>query len=105
MVHYIALYRLAPGTTEEEIETMLRRSRTCLHRTREARGFRSGRSIEKQEDYGFFVSADFESRDKLRMFREDPGYLRFEAEVVAPHTVERRELVYETDPGKDPRFS
>jgi len=105
MVHYLVLYRLAKGTSEEEIEAMIRLSRTCFHRVNEARSFRSGRNLSKDEEYGFFIAADFESREKLRMFREDPAYRRFQDEAVEPHTVEQRELLFETDPGKDPKYS
>lgn len=105
MVHFIALFRLQKGTTEEEIEEMIRLSRTCFHRVNEAHNFRSGRSIDKDNDFGFFISADFESQDKLSMFREDPSYLRFESDVIKPHTTTRREYLYETEPGKDPKYS
>ncbi|HQW27822.1 MAG TPA: Dabb family protein [Verrucomicrobiales bacterium] len=105
MVHYIALYRIARDKSEDEIEEMIRVSRTCFHRVNEAHNFRSGRSIDPANEFGFFISADFESRDKLAMFREDPNYLRFEAEIVKPHTVGRSEYLYETEPGKDPKYS
>lgn len=105
MVHFIALFRLQKGTSEEEIEEMIRLSRTCFHRVNEAHNFRSGRSIEKENEFEFFISADFESKDKLSMFREDPNYLRFETEVIKAHTSARREFLYETEPGKDPKYS
>jgi len=105
MVHYIALFRVGKKATEEDIEGMIRLSRTCFHRVNEAHNFRSGRSIEPDNEYGFFISADFENRDKLTMFREDPNTLRFESEVVEAHGLKRRELLYETEPGKDPKYS
>lgn len=105
MVHFIALFRLRKGTSEDEIEEMIRLSRTCFHRVNEAHNFRSGRSIEPENDFGFFISADFESKDKLSMFREDPNYLRFESDVIKPHATARREYLYETEPGKDPKYS
>ncbi|MEX2579503.1 MAG: Dabb family protein [Verrucomicrobiales bacterium] len=105
MVHYIALFRLDKDKAEEEIEEMIRLSRSCLHRVNEAHNFRSGRSIEDDEEYGFFISADFENRSKLAMFREDPNYLRFKSDVVDAHTRAQRELLYETEPGKNPKYS
>ncbi|MEM9015386.1 MAG: hypothetical protein AAGC68_00130 [Verrucomicrobiota bacterium] len=105
MVHFIALYKLEKKTSEEEIEEMIRVSRTCFHRVNEAHNFRSGRSIDDSNIYGFFISADFESREKLEMFREDPNFLRFESEVIQAHTTERAEFLYETEPGKDPKYS
>lgn len=105
MVHYIALFRIQKGRTEEEIEEMIRVSRTCFHRVNEAHNFRSGRNIDPKNEFGFFISADFESRDKLAMFREDPNYRRFETEVVKAHTEDQKEYLYETEPGKDPKYS
>lgn len=105
MVHYIALFRVGKAKQEEELEEMIRISRTCFHRVNEAHNFRSGRSIESKEEFGFFISADFESRDKLTMFRDDPNYQRFETEVIKPHTTSCRELLFETEPGKNPKYS
>lgn len=105
MVHYIALYRIREDKSDEDLEEMIRVSRTCFHRVNEAHNFRSGRSIDRANPYGFFISADFESCDKLAMFREDPGYLRFETEIVRAHTLGGEEHLYETDPGKDPKYS
>jgi len=105
MVHYIALYKLSEHTGEGEIEKMIRVSRARLHRVNEAHNFRSGRSIREENKFAFFLSADFESLDKLKMFKEDPEYLKFDNEVVQQYTDECRELFYETEPGKDPRYS
>ena len=106
MVHYIALYKLnGIAKNEEVIEEMIRISRACLHRINEAHNFRSGRSIKDENEFTFFISADFESTDKLKMFQRDPQYLRFEAEVIRENTHECRELLYETEPGKDPKYS
>lgn len=105
MVHYIALYRVSKNKPEEELEEMIRLSRSCFFRVNEAQNFRSGRSLEAANPYGFFISADFQSRDKLAMCREDSNYLRFEAEVVAVHTLGCDEFLYETEPGKDPKYS
>ena len=84
---------------------MIRLSRTCFHRVNEAHNFRSGRTIDPEADFGFFISADFESSDKLNMFREDPNYQRFEIDVVKPRTTKCVEHVFETEPGKNPKYS
>jgi len=106
MVHYIALYKLnGIANNNEVIEEMIRRSRTFLHRLNEAHNLRTGRNIREENEYKFFLSADFESLDKLKMFQGDPHYRRFESEVIRENTCECRELVYETEPGRDPRYS
>lgn len=106
MVHYIALYKLnGIANNDEVIEEMIRLSRACLHRINEAHNFRSGRSIRDENEFSFFISADFESLAKLKMFHADPQYLRFESEVISQNTCECRELLYETEPGKDTKYS
>ncbi len=106
MVHYIALYKLnGIANNDEVIEEMIRLSRACLHRINEAHNFRSGRSIRDENEFAFFISADFESLAKLKMFQGDPQYRRFEAEVISENTCECRELLYETEPGKNRKYS
>lgn len=105
MIHFIALYQVGKKVTEEDLEEMIRISRTCFHRVNEAHNFRSGRNLEDSGDFAFFISADFESSDKLDMFRDDPHYHRFLAEVVDPFTTAASELAFETEPGRDPKFS
>ncbi len=105
MVHYIALFRVGKGATDEIFEEMIRASRICFHRIREARNFRSGRSLDPKSEFPFFLAADFESRDKYAMFRDDPHFLRFENEVLKSRTTSRVEHLFETEPGKDPKYS
>jgi hypothetical protein len=39
------------------------------------------------------------------MFREDPNYRRFESEVINAQTESQVEHLFETEPGKDPKYS
>ncbi len=105
MVHYISLYKLKPGTPDDVLESMIRESRSCFHKTAEAHNFRSGRNIDANNAFAFFLSADFENLEKLKMFQDDPIYIRFESKVIKEYIDERRELVYETEPGKNTEFS
>lgn len=105
MVHFIALYKLKPSTSDEIIEDMIRESRSCFHKISEAHNFRSGRNIRPDNQFHFFLSADFENLEKLKMFQDDPIYIKFESKTARPHTIECRELVYETEPGKNTEFS
>lgn len=105
MIHYIALYTLKEGVTPENIEEMIRKSRSRLLKISEAHNVRSGQTIQKEAEYPFFISADFENLDKLSIFREDPQYLKFEHEILKPYAVDRKEYLYETEPGRDIRYS
>ena len=105
MIHYIAFYTLKDDVSSENIEEMIRMSRSRLLRINEAHNVRSGRTIQLDSEFPFFISADFESLDKLAIFREDPQNLKFEHEILAKYTDERKEFLYETEPGKDIRYS
>ena len=39
------------------------------------------------------------------MFEDDPNYARFEEEGVKPQTNTGPEYIFETEPGRDPRYS
>jgi hypothetical protein len=84
---------------------MIRRSRSLLLRIPETLSVRSGKKIDPNSPWPFFVSVDFETRQKQSMFRDDPIYLKFLEEVIRPNTLESLQLDYETDPGKDVKYS
>ena len=105
MVHYIALYKLKPDTSDEVIERMIRDSRSSIHRIGAAHNFRSGRNIKADSQFAFFLSADFESLEKLEMFQDDPAYIKFHSRVINTNTTECQEMFFETEPGKNVEFS
>jgi len=105
MVHYIALYKLRSSVTDEELETMIRASRSQLLKIPEVLHLRSGKRIEEDSEWPFFIAIDFESLDKMVHYLVDPVYIRFRDEILRPFTTQRLELRYETDPAKDTRYS
>lgn len=105
MIHHCVLCKLDPGVSEAELEGMIRAARSRLLRIGETLGVKSGRSIDGGEEFAFFFAVDAESLDKLAALRDDPIYLKFMTEVIEPHTWGRRELTYETEPGRDPKYS
>lgn len=105
MVHYIALYKLREAISEEELETLIRASRSQLLKIPEVLHLHSGKRIEPESEWPFFIAIDFESLDKMAQFLVDPIYIRFKNEALRPWTTQRLELRYETDPGKNTRYS
>jgi hypothetical protein len=105
MVHHVSLFKLKPEVSAENVDEMIRRTRSLLLRIPEALNVRSGKRIESDAPFPFFFSVDFESRAKQRMFRDDPIYLKFLDEVVRPFTAECVAMDYEMDPGKDVKYS
>ncbi|MEM8954481.1 MAG: Dabb family protein [Verrucomicrobiota bacterium] len=105
MVHHIVLYKLKADVGEERLEDMIRKTRSQLLKVPEALSVRSGRRIEGEEKWGFFVSVDLESMDKLAAFQDDAVYVKFIEEVVKPNTTEKLLVNYEMEPGRDIKYS
>jgi hypothetical protein len=105
MVYFLSLYRLKSTVTDEKLEEMIRSSRSQLLKISEVLHLQTGRTIRPDSEWPFFVAIDVESTDKLRMCLEDPVYIKFKEEVIRPFTTECLELRYETDPGKDLKYS
>ncbi len=105
MVHYIALFKLNPGVTNEKVEEMIRSCRTQLLRISEAHSVRSGKRIDPENEWPFFLSIEFENLDKMKIFQDDPIRIKFEQEVLKPNTRDRQEYLFELEPGKDVKYS
>ncbi|MBP7950183.1 MAG: Dabb family protein [Verrucomicrobiales bacterium] len=105
MVHHVTLYKLRPEVTPEIIEEMIRKTRSLLLKIPEVLSVRSGKKIDPNCEWPFFMSLDFGNRHKQAMFRDDPIYLKFIEEVVRPYTTEHLSLDYEMDPGRNVKYS
>lgn len=105
MVHFISLYTLQKSVDDDQIDEMIRTSRSQLFRVHEVHNVRSGRKIDARMEYPFFICMDFESMDKLNMFREDPVWVKFQKDVLASKTASCTEMIYETEPGKNVKYS
>ena len=53
----------------------------------------------------FFIAADFESMEKLTIYREDAIHMKYVENVLKPNTSERLTLDYEMEPGKSVKYS
>src|SRR5881409_4061728 len=105
MVHHIVLYKLNPEVTPARVEEMMMNSRMQLLKIPEVLSIKCGKRIDSNMAWPFFIALDFESMDKYAIFREDPIFVKFEAEIIKPNTSESLVLDFEMDPGKDVRFS
>lgn len=105
MVHHLMLFKLKPEVTPARVEEMMMNARMQLLKIPEVLSIKCGKRIHENMDWPFFIALDFESMDKQAIFREDPIYVKFEAEIIRPHTAEAAILDFEMDPGRDVRFS
>jgi hypothetical protein len=105
MVHHIVLFKLKPEVTPARVEEMMMNTRMQLLKIPEVLSIKCGKRIHQEMPWQFFYAMDFESLDKYEIFREDPIFVKFEAEIIRPNIAESLRLDFEMDPGKDVRFS
>ena len=105
MVHHVVLCQLNPGTGDEQVEWIMRQTRVYLLKVGPVRAIRCGKRIEGDNEWGFFFAADYESMEKMSVGHRDPVYRRFMDEVIRPHVGRQIALSYESEPGKDIRYS
>jgi len=105
MVHHIALYKLKPEVTPARVEEMMMNARMQLLKIQEVLSIKCGKRIKNEMPWPFFIAIDFESMDKIDIFREDPIFVKFVEEVIKPNVAETLVLDFEMDPGRDVLFS
>ena len=105
MVHHVVLCQLRADVPEEQVEWIMRQTRIRLLKIAEVRAIECGKRIEKTNDWGFFFSADYESMEKMSAGQGDPVYGGFIEEVIQPYVSRQLALNYESEPGKDVRYS
>ncbi len=105
MIHRILLFKLKPEVTPDKLEKMMMKTRMNLLKIPEVLSVKCGKKINKEVQWPFFIALEFESMDKLDLYRDDPVYLKFLEDVVKPHAAEELVLDYELDPGKDVQYS
>jgi len=105
MVHHIVLFKLNHGITSEKLEEMMMNTRMQLLKIPEVLNIKCGKKIDPECEWSFFIAVDFESMDKLALYRDDPIHLKFVEETIKPNTSARLALDYEMEPGKDVKYS
>ena len=80
-------------------------TRMQLLKIPEVRNLKCGKTIDPASEWKFFISADFESMDKLALFHEDPIYIKFVQDILQPNIKETLVLNYEMEPGKNVKYS
>ena len=105
MIDHILFYKLRRDVDETRLEEMVRSTRSILLKIPEVLSVHSGRNVDQESEWSFFVSFEIESLGKLRMVEDDGLYLRILRDVVEPNTDTQEAFSFETDPSKDLRYS
>lgn len=105
MIHHLVLFKVNPDVDDEKIEWMMRETRIQLLKIPEVLNIRAGKRISETMEWPFFLAVEIESTEKLALYMSDPNHIKFVETVIKPNTSARLALDYETEPGKDIRYS
>ncbi len=105
MIAYLSLFKLKPEVTPEKLEEMMSRTRVQLLRVPEILAVKTGKRVNPDDPYPWFVYLEVESMDKLTICQDDPHYIKFREEVLKPHIAEQEATAFEMDPRKDVKYS
>jgi len=105
MIHHCVYFKLAPHVTAEQVENLLIETRINLLKIPEVMNIKTGKNVNPQSEYQFFLCFDCESLAKLEVYRQHPIHIKYVQETITPNTVARFAQDFEMEPGKDVRYS
>lgn len=105
MIHHLVLFKLKPEADDAQVEWMMRETRMRLLKIPEVLNVKCGKNIDSCGEWRFFLAVDVESSEKLAMYADDPVHVKFIEEVIKPNISKSLTLDFETEPGKDVRYS
>jgi hypothetical protein len=105
MIAYLSLYKLKPEVTQEKLEEMMARTRVNLLRVPEVLAVKTGKRVNPNDTFPWFVYLEVESMDKLAICQDDPNYIKYREEVLKPNIAEQEATAFEMEPRKDVKYS
>ncbi len=96
MIHHLVFFKLKPEVTDAKLEEIIRATRSQLTKIPEVLSVRSGRNVDSESEWPYFLAVEVESMEKLAIYRDDPQHIKFVEQVIKPNTAERLALDYET---------
>jgi hypothetical protein len=105
MIHHVVYFQLKPEVDEAMMEELVRTSRSLLLRIPEVLSVRSGRNLDTESQWRFFVAIEVNSLDKLKVTLDDPFHLKFIEKHIKPNTVAQFAMDFELDPSRDLKYS
>lgn len=105
MVHLVTLIKPKEGLPPGTLDKMMLTTRISLSKIPEVLSVRCGKNLDPESPWPFFFALDFESKERLAMTETEAIYMKFQTDVVQSNAADRLSLCYETEPGKNLRFS
>lgn len=97
MVHHLIFCKLQPEVSPEKLDEILRSTRSQLAKVPQVLSVRSGRNVDPDSPWHFFVCVELESMEKLAIYRDDPIHIKYLERILKPWTVERQTHDFVTD--------
>jgi hypothetical protein len=105
MIHHIVLLKLKPEVTHREIENLMVQARIKLLKIPEIFDLRCGKNTPTNDNpYDFFISMEYENAYKRRLAEQNPLLSQFTTQCLDPLYHKRSDLLFETEPGKEPVY-
>jgi hypothetical protein len=105
MIAHLSLYTLKPEITLDRLEEVISNTRVTLLRVPEVLTIRTGKRINPEHKWEWFILLEVESLDKLQILQDDPYYIKFREDLLRPTVAEELVQSFEMDPRKDVKYS
>ena len=105
MINHVAFFQLQPHVDHVKLEEMVRSTRSLLLKIPEVLSVKSGRNVDANSQWSFFVAIEVESLDKLKITIEEAVHIKFIETVIKPNTSSQFIMDFEMDPSKDLKYS
>lgn len=105
MIHHVVFFQFNTETDVAKIEELVRSSRSLLLKIPEVLSVRSGRNVDPDSEWGFFLSIEVDSLEKLRIVQENPYHFKLVETLIKPVTNSHFAMNFELDPSKNLKYS
>ncbi|HVJ46662.1 MAG TPA: Dabb family protein [Luteolibacter sp.] len=105
MIHHVVFFQFKPETDTAKVEELVRTTRSWLLKIPEVLNVRSGRNIDPESQWPFFLAIEVDSLEKLRIVKENPHHLKLVETLIKPNTSSHFAMDFELDPSKNLKYS
>jgi hypothetical protein len=105
MIHHVVYFQLKPEVDAAMLEDLVRTSRSLLLKIPEVLSVRSGRNLDRDSQWQFFLCIEVDSLEKLRITLDDPFHIKLIERHIKPHTHSEFQMDFELDPSKNLKYS
>lgn len=105
MIYHVVFFKLKPEVDESKLEEIIRTTLSTLLKIPEVLSVKSGKNIDPDSEWPFFLSVEVETLEKLRIYNEDPIHMKYVETIVKTYTTDHMALDFQTDPSKPLKYS